>query len=93
MAYVVTAPCDRCKYTDCVEACPVDAFREGDRMVYIDPEECIVCDACVSQCPVETIFPEEEVPPVWTSYIELNANMAVDCPPITEKKPPLAGEN
>jgi len=93
MTYVVTAPCDGCKYTDCVDACPVEAFREGDRMVYIDPEECICCDACVSLCPVEAIFPVEDVPAEWNSYIQLNAEMAPKCPPITEKKPPLAGDS
>jgi ferredoxin len=90
MAYVVTAPCDGCKYTDCVTVCPCDCFREGDRMLYIDPNECIDCDACRSECPVEAIFPDSEVPAEWSSYIQLNADMAAHCPPITEQKPPLA---
>ncbi|TWU00717.1 Ferredoxin-1 [Botrimarina colliarenosi] len=90
MAYVVTAPCDGCKYTDCITVCPCDCFREGDRMLYIDPDECIDCDACRSECPVEAIFPENEVPAEWNHYIQLNADKAAGRPPITEKKPPLA---
>ncbi|WP_425396462.1 DUF3470 domain-containing protein [Aeoliella sp.] len=92
MAYVVTQPCDGCKYTDCVTACPCECFREGDRMLYIDPVECIDCDACVHECPVEAIFPEWSVPAEWESYIALNAEMAAKLPAITEKKPPLTGE-
>ena len=91
MAYVVTAPCDGCKYTDCVTVCPVDAFREGDRMVYIDPEDCIDCEQCVAECPVDAIFYEDDVPDVWKGYVQVNADMAAKCPPITDKKPPLRG--
>lgn len=90
MAYVVTKPCDGCKYTDCVIVCPCECFREGDRMLYIDPTECIDCDACVHECPVEAIFPDWDVPPEWQSYIALNAEMAEQLPAITEKKPPLS---
>lgn len=92
MAYIVTAPCDGCKYTDCVTVCPCDCFREGSSMLYINPDDCIDCDACRSECPVEAIFHEEEVPEQWRHYIQINAEMAVKCPPIFEKKPPLANE-
>ena len=91
MAYVVTAPCFGCKYTDCVVVCPVDCFREGEKMLYIDPIECIDCDACVSECPVEAIFHEDNVPAQWRSFIALNREMAAVCPPIVERKAPLAG--
>lgn len=91
MAYVVTAPCFDCKYTDCVVVCPCECFREGEKMLYIDPTECIDCDACVSECPVEAIFYEENVPEQWRDFIALNAEMSQQCPAITEKKPPLAG--
>lgn len=91
MAYVVTEPCFGCKYTDCVVVCPCDCFREGDEMLYIDPVECIDCDACVSVCPVEAIFHEDNVPEQWQGYIDLNAQMAEKCPPITEQKKPLVG--
>ena len=59
MTYVVMENCIRCKYTDCVEVCPVDAFREGPNFLVIDPEDCIDCDVCVPECPVEAILPED----------------------------------
>ncbi|MFH1304191.1 MAG: ferredoxin family protein [Planctomycetota bacterium] len=89
MAYVVTAPCIGCKYTDCVLACPCDCFREGDQMLYIDPDACIDCDACRVECPVGAIFYEDNVPDQWQEFIQLNAEMAAKLPPITEKKAPL----
>jgi ferredoxin len=91
MAYVVTEPCFGCKYTDCVTVCPADCFREGEQMLYIDPHDCVNCDACVAECPVEAIFYEDNVPDEWRDYIQLNAEMASVCPPITERKEPLAG--
>ena len=90
MAYVVTEPCFGCKYTDCVVVCPCDCFHEGEKMLYIDPENCIDCDACFHECPVEAIFYEENVPTEWRDYIALNAEMAPKCPQITERKEPLA---
>jgi ferredoxin len=91
MAYVVTAPCFGCKYTDCVVVCPCDCFYEGEKMLYIHPDECVDCDACRTECPVGAIFYEENVPPEWHSFIQLNAEMSRKCPPITERKAPLAG--
>jgi ferredoxin len=90
MAFVVTEPCFGCKYTDCVVVCPVEAFREGEQMLYIDPDECICCEACVPECPVEAIFHEDNVPAEWRDYIALNAEMAPKCAQITERKEPLA---
>jgi len=90
MAFVVTEPCVGCKYTDCVVVCPCDCFREGERMLVIDPDECIDCEACVPECPVEAIFYEENVPDVWRSFIALNREMAAKSPAITERKTPLA---
>lgn len=90
MAYVVTQPCFGCKYTDCVVVCPCDCFREGDQMLYIDPDPCIDCDACVPECPVSAIFYEENVPEDQRPFIALNAEMSKVCPPITERKIPLA---
>jgi ferredoxin len=92
MAHVVAEPCFGCKYTDCVIVCPVECFYEGERMVYIHPLECIDCEACVPECPVEAIFQEDNVPEAWKDYIELNKELAPTCPEITEKKTPLAGE-
>src|SRR5690625_5755484 len=76
MAYVVTDPCIKCKYTNCASVCPVDAFREGPNFLVIDPLECIDCDACVSECPVNAIYPDDEVPEEWEDYIELNERLA-----------------
>ena len=90
MAFVVTAPCFGCKYTDCVVVCPTDCFREGEKMLYIEPDDCIDCGACEPECPVQAIFYEDNVPPDQREFVELNAQMAKICPPITQKKEPLA---
>lgn len=90
MTHVVAQPCDGCRYTDCVVVCPVECFYEGEKMLYIHPEECIDCEACVPECPVEAIFHEDNLPAEWASYKELNAEMAEKSPSITEKKKPLA---
>lgn len=76
MAYIVAEPCINCKYTNCAAVCPVDAFREGPNFLTIDPLECIDCDACVSECPVEAIYPDDELPEKWEHYIELNEQLA-----------------
>ncbi len=89
MAYVVTEPCLKCKYTDCVEVCPVDCFHEDETILYIDPDECIDCAACVPECPVEAIFEEDDVPEKWRDYIQLNAEKAPGLPVIMERKEPL----
>lgn len=90
MAFVVTAPCFGCKYTDCVVVCPMECFHEGDRMLYIDPDVCIDCDACRGECPVEAIFHEDNVPAEWKEFVQLNAEMSKSTPPIMERKSPLA---
>ena len=90
MAYVVTAPCFGCKFTDCVVVCPCDCFHEGEQMLYIAPEECIDCDACRVECPVEAIFHEDDVPTEWHEFINLNRTMAGSTPSIFERKRPLA---
>ena len=76
MAHVVAEPCFDCKYTDCVVVCPVDCFYEGDQILYIHPEECIDCEACVPECPVEAIYSDGNVPEQWNSFIVLNAERA-----------------
>lgn len=87
MAMVVTKPCEGCKYTDCVVVCPTDCFHEGESMLFIDPEECIDCGACVPECPVGAIFYEDDVPAEWRVYVELNRSMVLQLPVITERKP------
>ena len=90
MTHVVTSACSGCKYTDCVEDCPVDCFCEGEQMLYIDPELCIDCTLCVSLCPVDAIFAENDLPDVQREFTTLNAKMAQTCPPIIEKRPRVA---
>jgi ferredoxin len=91
MAMVVTEPCFGCKYTDCVVVCPCDCFYEGDSMLFINPDECIDCLACIPECPVEAIYHEEDVSEQWKEYIALNREMAPQCPRITERKAPPGG--
>ena len=86
MAYVVTEACQGDKFTRCVDVCPVDAFREGPDMLYIDPLACIECNACLTECPVRAIYPQSAVPEQLQHYVELNARMAAHCPPITESR-------
>ena len=86
MAYVVAEPCINCKYTDCVDVCPVDCFYEGVNFLAINPEDCIDCGACEPECPTEAIFEEDDLPEKWHSYIELNAQYADEWPNITSKK-------
>ena len=87
MTYVVTETCIKCKYTDCVDVCPVDCFREGPNMLVIDPDECIDCTLCVPECPVEAIFAEDDVPDAQTEFIEKNRELAKLWKPIIERKP------
>lgn len=90
MTYVVTENCIRCKYTDCVDVCPVDCFREGPNFLVIDPEECIDCTLCVAECPAEAIFAEDDVPANQQDYIALNAELSLVWQPIVERKDPPA---
>ena len=89
MTHVVAKPCDACRYTDCVVVCPVECFYEGEKMLYINPDECIDCEACVPECPVEAIFHEDDLPDEWKEYIEINADQSQSTENITEKKKPL----
>ena len=94
MTYVVTENCIKCKYTDCVDVCPVDCFREGPNMLVIDPDECIDCTLCVAECPVEAICAEDDVPENQRAFLQLNAELSKVWPMIAEKKdaPPDADE-
>ena len=89
MTYVVTDACVRCKYTDCVDVCPVDCFREGSNFLVIDPDECIDCTLCVAASPVEAIYAEDDVPSDMQAYIALNAELSQTWPTIVSKKDPL----
>ena len=85
MTYVVSEPCIKCKFTDCVDVCPVDCFREGPNFLVIDPDECIDCTLCVAECPVEAIYAEEDLPESQLHFTELNAELSKKWEPIVEK--------
>lgn len=89
MTYVVTENCIQCKYTDCVDVCPVDCFVEGPNFLAINPDECIDCTLCVAECPAEAIFAEDDVPADQQHFIELNARLAKVWPTITARKEPM----
>ena len=91
MTHVVTEACIRCKYTDCVDVCPVDCFREGPNFLTIDPDECIDCAVCIPECPVNAIYAEEDVPADQVHMIKLNVDLARSgWYSITKRKAPLA---
>jgi ferredoxin len=87
MTFVVTENCIKCKYTDCVEVCPVDCFHEGPNFLVIDPEECIDCTLCEPECPVEAIYPEDDLPADQQAFLALNAELSREWPVISEMKP------
>ena len=94
MAHIVTDKCDGCKFTDCVDVCPVACFYELPNMLVIHPDDCIDCTACVAECPVEAIYAEEDLPEEYRASIEFNATEAQRLQesgqePITAKKDPL----
>ncbi len=84
MTYVVTEACIKCKLMDCVEVCPVDCFHEGPNMLVIDPDECIDCTLCVPECPVDAIYPDDELPTDQENFLELNIELSAKWPVITE---------
>lgn len=86
MTFVVTEQCIKCKYTDCVEVCPVDCFHEGPNFLVIDPEECIDCTLCEPECPVDAIVAEDDLKEEDKHYLELNAELSQSWPVITEQK-------
>lgn len=87
MTFVVTEKCIRCKYTDCVEVCPVDCFYEGPNFLVINPDECIDCALCEPECPVDAIKSEDDLKPEEQQFLALNARLAAKWPNITSKKP------
>lgn len=88
MTFVVLDNCIRCKYTDCVEVCPVDCFHEGPNFLVIDPDECIDCTLCEPECPIEAIVAEDDIPAGQEQFLELNAELSREWPVITQRKDP-----
>ena len=86
MTFVVSEQCINCKYTDCVEVCPVDCFREGPNFLVIDPDECIDCALCEPECPVNAIFSEDDLPEDQKQMLALNAALSKTWPVITKNK-------
>ncbi|MBO6554423.1 MAG: ferredoxin family protein [Roseitalea sp.] len=87
MTYIVTDNCIRCKYTDCVEVCPVDCFYEGENMLVIHPDECIDCGVCEPECPADAIKPDTE--PGLDKWLKVNTEYAEKWPNITIKRDPM----
>ena len=73
VTYVIALPCVDVKDRSCIEECPVDCIYEGERMLYIHPDECVDCGACEPVCPVEAIYYEDDVPDKWKEYTAANA--------------------
>ena len=93
MPFIVTESCIKCKFTDCVEVCPVDCFHEGPNMLVIDPDECIDCTLCEPECPVNAIMSEDDVPEEMGKFIALNAEMSRIWPVINEMNDAPADAN
>ena len=90
MTYIVNDNCIKCKYTDCVEVCPVDCFYEGENMLVLHPDECIDCGACIPECPVDAIFADTDVPDEEEEWIDRNADESVDAEIAEGESPVLA---
>ena len=86
MTFVVTESCIRCKYTDCVEVCPVDCFYEGPNYLVINPDECIDCALCEPECPVQAIVSEDDLTGEQKQFLDLNTRLSQKWPNITAKK-------
>jgi ferredoxin len=89
VTFVVTGNCKRCRYTDCVVVCPVDCFHGDAEMLYIDPQACIDCGACVPECPVEAIYEEGALPAEDGQWLAINAERAPRLPVVSQKTQPL----
>lgn len=89
MPFIVTGKCVKCRYSDCVEVCPVDAFYEGENMLVINPDECIDCGVCEPECPIEAIKSDEELSSDEQKWADINTKFSALWPNITVSKGPL----
>lgn len=76
MTFVVTESCIRCKFMDCVAPCPVDCFHEGPEFLVIDPDQCIDCNVCAVECPVDAIYQDKDIPAAQKDFIEINQKLS-----------------
>ena len=91
MTTIVTDNCRRCRFTDCVTVCPVICFHGDEEMLYIDPDVCIDCGACIPLCPVEAIYEDFDLPEEKEKWIEINAEKVLDLPIIEDQQDPFPG--
>ncbi len=89
MTFVVGENCIKCKFTDCVEVCPVDCFYEGPNMLVIDPDQCIDCALCEPECPADAIYADDDLPAEQKEFLVLNKELAPTWPNISDVKLPL----
>jgi len=89
VTHVVTDACIKCKYTDCVDVCPVDCFKQGPDFLVIDPDECIDCAVCIPECPVNAIYADTDTPEQFKPFLEINARLAKLWPTISKRTAPL----
>ena len=91
MTIVVTDNCKDCRFTHCVAVCPVDCFHYDEKMLYINPEVCVDCCACIPECPVEAIYEEDDLPEDKIVWVDINSTRVLDLPICREQKEPLPG--
>ena len=91
MTTIVTENCIDCRFTDCVTVCHVACFHHDDEMLYIDPDVCIDCSACIPECPVQAIYEGDDIPEELEKWIEINAERVIGLPVCEEQMEPLAG--
>lgn len=91
MPHVVTGQCEGCRFTDCVASCPVSCFHADERRVYIDPDACTDCGACVPACPVSACVEDFDLAPDQQHWLEINASGASTHPVLRARQPPLPG--
>jgi len=89
MPHIVTDNCQLCRFTDCVSHCPVECFHSDDERLYIDPDVCVDCGACIPACPVQAIYDVVDMPDDKEPWIAINRERAKELPVVTEKQTPL----
>ena len=88
MPHIVTENCEKCRFTECVVTCPVACFHADKDRLYIDPDECIDCGACIPACPIRAIFDTDDMPDIHEPWIEINAERVSQNPVILTKGDP-----